>query len=308
MRLAERTSEPPTVPLDFAARGALTLRVRSLSRSRLQMIEVDYREHGGGGNESFPRLEDTYLVGVRCRPEVSRASVDGKVFDYSSPAGHTHCLYVSAVDFVELNTHSHTLELLLPRSFMQEVAEDLEVAEVTRLGTGPCFVVEDPVIPTMARHVRPYLDAPDALDPLCADSFMWAFAIYVMRRYGGLADRRPRPGGLTVHQERLAKAWIETTLPLGTSLAELAGVCGLGVSRFVRAFRRSTGVTPYRWLIGRRVARTKTLLGATLPLADIALACGFADQSHMTRTFKQATGMAPRTWQLASQLRVSEYI
>jgi AraC family transcriptional regulator len=66
-------------------------------------------------------------------------------------------------------------------------------------------------------------------------------------------------------------------------------------------------VTPYRWLIGRRVERAKTLLGVTSPLADIALACGFADQSHMTRMFKRATGMAPRTWQLANQLRVSEF-
>lgn len=307
MSVAERRIEPGTVPLDFAAKGPLTLRVRSLSRASLQMIEVDYREHDGGGNATFPRLEDTYLIGVRCRSEVSKASVDGKVFDYSSPSGHTHCLYVSAVDFVELNTHSHTLELLLPRTFMRRVAEDLEVTEVTALGVQPCFVVTDPVIPTMTGHIRPYLDAPETLDPLCADSFMWAFAIYVMRRYGGLMGQRPCPGGLTVDQERLAKEWIEATLPLGTNLAELAGVCGLGVSRFVRAFGRSTGVSPYRWLIGRRVERTKTLLGATVPLADIALACGFADQSHMTRAFKRATGMAPRTWQLANQLRVSEF-
>lgn len=308
MSVAERRSEPATVPLDFAAKGALTLRVRSLSKSSLQMIEVDYREHGGGGNASFPRLEDTYLIGVRCRAEVSKASVDGKVFDYSSPLGHTHCLYVSAVDFVELNTHSHTLELMLPRAFMRTVAEDLGVAEVVVLGVEPCFVVPDPIIPTLTEHLRPYLDAPETLDPLRADSFMWAFAIYVMRRYGGLTERRPRHGGLTVDQERLAKEWIEATLPVGTSLAELAGVCGLGVSRFVRAFGCSTGVSPYRWLIGRRVERTKTLLGAAFPLADIALACGFADQSHMTRTFKRATGMAPRSWQLANQLRVSEFV
>ncbi|WP_310086488.1 helix-turn-helix domain-containing protein [Caulobacter sp. BE254] len=38
-------------------------------------------------------------------------------------------------------------------------------------------------------------------------------------------------------------------------------------------------------------------------LAHIALACGFADQSHLSRTFKRATGMAPRTWQLARRIR-----
>jgi AraC family transcriptional regulator len=305
MPLTDRRSGLETVPLDFAAKGPLTFRVRSLLKSKLEIIEVDYGEHGGGANACFPRLEDTYLVGVRYRPEVSKTSVYGEVFDYGSPAGHTHVLYVSAVDFVELNTHSHTLELLLPRTFMREVAEDLEVPEVTALGPSACFINLDPVVPRMAALVRPYLDDPKALDPLLADSFMWAFAIYVMGRYGSLPERRLVKGGLTGWQERMAKEWIEATLPVGTNLAELAGACGVGVSRFARAFHHSTGLPPYGWLLQRRVERAKALLRASLPLAEIALACGFADQSHMTRTFKRATGMAPRTWQLANQVRVS---
>ncbi|MBA4788390.1 MAG: helix-turn-helix transcriptional regulator [Rhizobiales bacterium] len=307
MTAALRRSAFDAVPIAFAGGRALTLRTRSLRRSRLQIIEVDYGDHGGGSNASFPRLEDTYLVGVRYRAEESRASVLNEVFDYGSPAGYTHILHVSAVDYVELRTHSHTLELLLPRAFMREVAEDLENPERVDFGQMPCSIRLDPVIPQMAGYVRPYLDDPDALDPILADSFMWAFGLYVMRRYGGLSDPRPQVGGLTVWQERIAKEWIEATLPMGTTLSELAQACGLGVSRFARAFRASTGVTPYGWVIARRVQRAKDLLEASLSLAHIALACGFADQSHMTKTFKRATGMAPRTWQLANQVRVSDF-
>lgn len=306
MPAALRRPTLDSVPIDFAGGGALTLRTRSLLKARLRIIEVDYGDHGGGGNATFPRLEDTYLVGVRYRAEESRASVHGRVFDYGSPAGHTHFLYVSGVDYVELNTHSHTLELLLPRAFMREVAEDLEAPGKVELGETACFIRPDPVIPKMANLVRPYLDDPSALDPLLADNFLWAFGLYVMRRYGGLSDVRPQVGGLTVWQERTAKEWIEATLPVGTTLSELSQACGLSVSRFARAFRTSTGITPYGWLIARRVERAKALLKASLPLAHIALACGFADQSHMTRNFKRATGMAPRTWQLANQVRVSD--
>jgi transcriptional regulator GlxA family with amidase domain len=47
----------------------------------------------------------------------------------------------------------------------------------------------------------------------------------------------------------------------------------------------------------RRVDRAKDLMRATgTPLAEIAFACGFADQSHFTRMFSQATGMTPREW------------
>ncbi|MFG1276302.1 helix-turn-helix domain-containing protein [Xanthobacter autotrophicus] len=57
----------------------------------------------------------------------------------------------------------------------------------------------------------------------------------------------------------------------------------------------------------RRVERAKDLLEVSIPLAHIALACGFSDQSHMTRTFKRATGMAATTWQLANQVRISDF-
>ena len=305
MRASERRIEAATVPLYFAAKDPLTFRVRSVVRSRLRMIEVDYGMHGNGNHADFPRLEDTYTIGVRYCPEESRASVHGQTFDYGSPSGFTHFLDLSGVDFVELNTRSHTIELLLPRPFLEDVANDLELQVPRRLGNEACFLTADPVIPSLVQRLRPYLDDPAALDALQADSFMWSLAIYAMRTYGGLADHRPRKGGLTISQERLAKEWIETVLPVGTTLAEVAAACGLGVSRFAHAFRETTGVSPYRWLVERRVNRAKSLLDFSLPLADIALSCGFADQSHMTRTFKRATGMAPRTWQLTHQVRVS---
>lgn len=287
-----------TVALDFAAKGALTFRVRSLVRSRLRLIEVDYGEHGPGDHADFPRLDDTYLIGVRCREEVSRTSVDGRLFDYSSPSGYTHFLWLSGVDFVELSTHSLTIELLLPRTFMREIAEDLEVPAVTHLRDGACFIRPDPVIPRMARRLQPYLDDPEALDTLYADSFMWAFGIYVMRRYGSLADHRPMSGGLTTWQERVAKELIEAHLVSGITLEELAMWCGLRVSQFAHAFKRSTGVPPYRWLTHRRVARAKELMRiGKASLAQVSGECGFADQGHFSRTFAALNGgTTPALW------------
>jgi len=287
----------PAVALDFAAKGPLTLRVRSLVRSRLRMIEVDYGENGAGNHAEFPQLEDTYLIGVRCKAEVSRTSVGGTIFDYSSPSGYTHFLWLSGVDFVELNTPSFTIELLLPRAFMREVAEDLEVPAVTRLGDDPCFIRPDLAIPRMARRLQPYLDDPEALDTLYADSFMWALGLYVMRHYGGLADRRPMLGGLTSWQERVAKELIEAHLASGIMLEELALWCGLRVSQFSHAFKRSTGVPPYRWLMQRRVARAKELMRlGRASLAQVSVECGFADQGHFSRTFTALNGVTPAAW------------
>ena len=95
-----------------------------------------------------------------------------------------------------------------------------------------------------------------------------------------------------------ALAVIDARLDGGLSVAELAGHCGLSASRFTHAFKLTTGVTPHRWLTIRRVDKAKTLLrqSATLSLAQIGLACGFADQSHFTHVFTAVVGAAPGEW------------
>ncbi|MFK1554046.1 AraC family transcriptional regulator [Pseudomonas aeruginosa] len=79
--------------------------------------------------------------------------------------------------------------------------------------------------------------------------------------------------------------------PLG--LAELADAAGLSRYQVLRAFSRATGLTPYAYLLQRRLERARALLGGSQPLAEIALACGFADQSHLTRLFTRLYGVSP---------------
>jgi AraC-like DNA-binding protein len=81
------------------------------------------------------------------------------------------------------------------------------------------------------------------------------------------------------------------------SLSDLASLCGLSVSYFVRAFKQSTGDPPYRWMLRHRVERSKSLLAhSDVALADIAVICRFADQSHFTRMFKSFVGVTPAAW------------
>ena len=78
------------------------------------------------------------------------------------------------------------------------------------------------------------------------------------------------------------------------SLLRPASVCGLSARHFARAFRQSTGLSPHRWLMQLRIERARELLAARdFSLTEIALACGFADQSHFRRVFTATTGMSP---------------
>lgn len=86
------------------------------------------------------------------------------------------------------------------------------------------------------------------------------------------------------------------------SISEVARACRLSLSYFVRAFANTAGVAPYDWFLGQRIVLAQKLLARTSPsLAEIALECGFVDQSHFTNTFVRRVGMTPLRWRRHAQ-------
>jgi AraC family transcriptional regulator len=80
------------------------------------------------------------------------------------------------------------------------------------------------------------------------------------------------------------------------SITGLARECGLSVSHFIRAFRQSTGTSPYQWL--RRVDRAMSLLASSeLAPAEVALTCGFCSQAHLNRVLLARVGTTLGRWQ-----------
>ncbi|PZR43870.1 MAG: AraC family transcriptional regulator, partial [Stutzerimonas stutzeri] len=80
------------------------------------------------------------------------------------------------------------------------------------------------------------------------------------------------------------------------TLENLASECGLGRFRLVRDFARLTGLTPHAYLLQRRTELARRLIASGTPLAEAAIASGFADQSHMTRNFTRRYGYTPGTY------------
>ncbi len=81
------------------------------------------------------------------------------------------------------------------------------------------------------------------------------------------------------------------------SLHELAVQCEVSRSSFARAFRQTTGLPPHRWQLLARTTRARDLLQRTdAPISEIALDCGFADQSHLTRVFSRTFQVSPGAW------------
>lgn len=96
-----------------------------------------------------------------------------------------------------------------------------------------------------------------------------------------------------------AKELLAASLCEPLALEQLAQAVNLSPFHFARVFRRATGLPPHAWLRQRRLEQARALLrGGCAPL-EVALRLGFADQSHLSRQFKQAYGIAPGAYRSA---------
>ncbi|TWF58879.1 helix-turn-helix domain-containing protein [Neorhizobium alkalisoli] len=111
------------------------------------------------------------------------------------------------------------------------------------------------------------------------------------------AVSKPVPGGLAPWQIRRVAARIEERLSEKLSVDELAALAKLSPSYFAAAFRRSFGISPHAYIIARRVDHAKRqMLEDKIPLCQIALECGLADQAHLSRIFRRIEGITPTAW------------
>jgi AraC family transcriptional regulator len=92
--------------------------------------------------------------------------------------------------------------------------------------------------------------------------------------------------------------YIKSHLHENLQLAKIAEVTGFSTAYFCTLFRQSMGVTPHQYVLQQRIECAKLLLQQSqLEIADIAIQCGFANQSHFTRHFRQIVGATPKIYQ-----------
>jgi AraC-like DNA-binding protein len=104
-------------------------------------------------------------------------------------------------------------------------------------------------------------------------------------------------GGLAVWQVRRVIAYIDAHLSERIPVKELGRVAQRSASHFCRAFKKTMGETPYSFITRRRLAVAERLmLTSDAALSEIAILCGFADQSHFSNRFREATGRSPAAW------------
>lgn len=121
--------------------------------------------------------------------------------------------------------------------------------------------------------------------------------LMLFQRHAGV--RQAAVAGLEPRAVSLAKELLAARLGEPPSLEELAAAVNLSPFHFARVFRRATGLPPHAWLQQRRLEQARALLRDGCAPLSVALQLGFADQSHLTRQFKQVYGVGPGEYRKA---------
>jgi AraC family transcriptional regulator len=215
----------------------------------------------------------------------------------AAPRGTLFVIDLAGEPRAQLTRPCDKLMFHLSRAALDEIAEDAGAPKIPSLTAPLGWRTRDPVVGQVSGIIVRALAEPEPSNRLFFDYIMRGLAAHFAHTYGGMRARKELcRGGLAPWQESRAKELLAANLAKETSLQEIAGECGLTLAHFSRAFKVSTGTSPHAWLQARRLDRAKGMLLSRESLAEVALACGFADQSHFTRMFARSVGVTPGKW------------
>jgi AraC family transcriptional regulator len=178
-----------------------------------------------------------------------------------------------------------------PREMEEDIAQRFRNAA---LGTQVNF--SDPALFGTVSKLRSVLDQPGDTDELYLQSLLCLCAVEVCRLF-----LQPVPatsvGRLSAMQEANLYDYIEAHLAADIGLADLAKAAGLSRFHLIRTFRKTTGVTPYQYVLSRRIERARGLLReGRLTTEHVAREVGFKSSSHFIRRFRQLSGTTPSAY------------
>ena len=242
---------------------------------------------------------DLYTIGIYLGPDLDvqiRQIAENRCEQATVSSGSATIFPVHRSHFHEWDKNSRTMCLTLDPDLLRSNATALLGRDHVELL--PKFGFQDGLIYQIGLALRAELQTSASSDRLYAEALTNALAVHLIKHYSTLDKPSLNcKGALSSHRLKLVIDYINDNLEQELSLQDLAAIAQLSQYHFCRAFKRSTGLSPHKYLTQQRIEQVKQLLQqSSMTLAEIAVACGFTHQSHLHRHFKRSTGVTPTVW------------
>jgi AraC family transcriptional regulator len=197
-----------------------------------------------------------------------------------------------------------TLHLHLNTYLLARTAEEVADRDPARLALIGHSGFQDPLLTQIGLALWRELEQDTPAGKLYAQTAAQMLAVHLLRHYTSTAREIEEVSqGLTRHQVKRVTDFMRAHLSQDLSLDVLAQQIGFSPYHFARLFRQTLGESPHQFVLRQRIARAQHLLKEVdVPLAHIALACGFANQSHLSLVFKRHLGLTPRAYRQDRQV------
>jgi len=235
------------------------------------------------------------MVCMHLGPSVEvRCTRGGTIRHGREVAGDLDIIPARTASSWELKQEGTALVMCVPDELLRAVAARLD-RDPNDIDIADRFQMRDPVIEHIGWTLKADIESNPGGGRLLHDSLGVALAARLLQRhYRGSLPMREVRGGLSHTKLERVIAHIEDNLASKLSLPGIAEIAGMSVSHLKTLFRNSTGVPVYEYVLRRRVERAQLLLrNQRFSIAEVAVATGFAHQSHLARHMHRILGYTP---------------
>ncbi len=183
----------------------------------------------------------------------------------------------------------------LSEALVSKVATDLLERPAADVKLLDVLKVRDPDVTALVDKIAKETTKGAVGGTLYVEALSIQLAAYLLKRYAAVNYRcGEQSARFSSAQQRHIIDFVDSNLHESLSLQTLANELGMGVWTFIRRFRGTFSEPPHAYIISRRIARAQDLIcHGAMPLKEIALACGFSDQAHLTRVVRKHLKLTP---------------
>jgi AraC family transcriptional regulator len=261
-------------------------------------ILIEQFQHPPGEGNCHYSDEHAICLSLAPRPVRLLQIKGGKTYAGLHGKGDISITPAKVPFFARWDVEDHYLQIRIASRFIQSVARETITRNPDQLELRLEFRTRDPHIEAIGMMLFSELKHENLGGRLYIESLTNVLAVHLLRQYSAAKPHLAiYEGGLREHQLLQVLEYINEHLNQDIKLADLAQLLGMSQFHFSHLFKQSIGTAPYQYLLQQRIERAKQLLKQTdRPIVDIALECGFSSHSHLSKQFRQFTGMTPKAY------------